>query len=66
MLSGHTHGGQVILPFDGPRFAPVMDKRYVAGLGMWGERQIHVSRGVGNLHGVRFRCRPEINLLTLS
>jgi len=66
MLSGHTHGGQVIVPFDGPRFAPVQDKRYVAGLGAWGSRQIHVSRGVGNLGGVRFRCRPEVSLLTLG
>jgi predicted MPP superfamily phosphohydrolase len=63
MLSGHTHGGQVIIPFDGPRFAPVQDKRYVAGLGAWGSRQIHVSRGVGSIAGIRFRCRPEVNLL---
>ena len=65
MLSGHTHGAQVIIPFDGPRFAPVIDKRYVAGLGQWGSRQIHVSRGVGNLFGVRFGCRPEVNLLEI-
>lgn len=66
MLSGHTHGGQVIIPFDGPRFAPVIDKRYVGGLGLWGSRQIHVSRGVGNLCGIRFRCRPEVNLLVVQ
>ncbi len=66
MLSGHTHGGQVLLPFDGPRFAPVEDKRYVEGLKPWGARQIHVTRGVGNLHGVRFRCRPEVSLLLLT
>ena len=66
MLSGHTHGGQVIVPFDGPRFAPVEDKRYVAGLKPWGTRQIHVSRGVGNVGGVRFRCRPEVSLLSVG
>jgi hypothetical protein len=49
----------------GPRFAPVMDKRYVAGLGNWGSRQIHVTRGVGNVGGVRFGCRPEVSLLVV-
>jgi hypothetical protein len=66
MLSGHTHGGQVIVPFEGPRYAPVEDKRYVAGLKPWGSRQIHVTRGVGNIGGVRFACRPEVSLLALS
>jgi predicted MPP superfamily phosphohydrolase len=65
MLSGHTHGGQVILPLVGAPFAPVVDKRYIAGLKPWGARQIHVTRGVGNLHGVRFGCRPEVSLLML-
>jgi hypothetical protein len=66
MLSGHTHGGQIIVPFEGARYAPVKDKRYVAGLKAWGTRQIHVTRGVGNLGGVRFRCRPEASLLVCT
>ncbi len=65
MLSGHTHGGQVIVPLIGPPFVPVTDRRYVAGLKPWGERQIHVTRGVGNIRGVRFLCRPEASLLLL-
>jgi len=66
MLSGHTHGGQVIVPFEGACFAPVKDHRYVAGLKAWGDRQIFVNRGVGNLGGVRFDCRPEVSILTLT
>lgn len=66
MLSGHTHGGQVLLPFCGPVFAPVEDKRYVAGLKPWRDRLIHVTRGVGSWGGIRFRCRPEVSLLSLG
>ena len=66
MLSGHTHGGQVIVPIEGTRYAPVKDKRYIAGLKYWGTRQIHVTRGVGNVGGVRFRCRPEVSSLVLA
>lgn len=66
MLSGHTHGGQVIVPFQGPRYAPVKDKRFVAGLGEWNGRQIYVSRGVGSVGGIRFRCRPEVTILDIG
>jgi predicted MPP superfamily phosphohydrolase len=65
MLSGHTHGGQVIVPLYGPPIIPVRDRRYLAGLKPWGERLIHVSRGVGNIMGVRFGCRPEVAVLDL-
>ncbi len=66
MLSGHTHGGQLSLPYFGTPFAPVHDHRYVEGLKGWNGRQIHVTTGVGNLHGVRFNCRPEVSLLLLQ
>lgn len=63
MLCGHTHGGQVMIPFQGPRYAPVRDKRYVSGLNAYGSRHIYTTRGVGNVLGVRFGCRPEVSLL---
>ncbi|MDQ6631046.1 MAG: phosphodiesterase YaeI [Verrucomicrobiota bacterium] len=66
MLCGHTHGGQVRLPLIGTPFAPVRDKNFVEGLHYWNSRWIHITRGVGNLHGVRFNCRPEVSLLTLT
>jgi uncharacterized protein len=65
MLSGHTHGGQVLIPFKGPYYVPIEDKRFTAGLCPWGNRSIYVTRGVGNLAGVRFLCRPEVTVLDL-
>ena len=63
MLSGHTHGG---LPYFGGRLtAPVRDTRFIEGLLPWGERHLHISRGVGCLHGLRLNCPPEVNLLDL-
>ena len=32
MLSGHTHGGQVVLPFIGPPILPSENKNYSSGL----------------------------------
>jgi hypothetical protein len=65
MLSGHTHGGQVVLPMLGARFVPIRDKRFVAGLKQWNGRQVYVTRGVGSIHGVRVNCRPEVTVLDL-
>lgn len=66
LLCGHTHGGQVKLPFIGPLLLPVRDRRFAEGLLRWEGRWVYVTRGVGNLHGIRFNCPPEIALLTIT
>ena len=66
-LCGHTHGGQLVVPILGLRpFFPVRDKSFPEGVLTWGTRHIHITRGVGNLHGMRFNCRPEVSILNLS
>ena len=67
MLSGHTHGGQLRVPWLGATpFAPVKDQRFVAGLNPWNERWIHTTRGIGSVYGMRINCPPEVSLLTLT
>jgi len=63
VLAGHSHGGQVRLPFIGPLWTPPGTGRYVAGSYEAGTT-LYVSRGVGtSLLPVRFFCRPEIAIL---
>ena len=66
MLSGHTHGGQVRLPFVGALELPPGGKKYVEGLFRLGSMQLYVNRGIGTI-GVpfRFACPPEITEITL-
>ena len=66
MLSGHTHGGQVCLPFLGALALPECGKKYVEGFFRLGGLQLYVNRGIGTV-GLPFRlnCPPEITLLTL-
>ncbi len=66
MLCGHTHGGQLSLPVLGTPFAPVTDHRYVYGLNQWNGRLIYTTRGIGNVYGLRFNCRPEVAILNVS
>jgi predicted MPP superfamily phosphohydrolase len=64
MLSGHTHGGQVVLPGLGPiaaRGFPI-----IAGEGRRENTTGFVSRGVGTVYvPMRVQCPPEVAVLTL-
>jgi uncharacterized protein len=66
MLSGHTHGGQIRLPFIGALVLPPMGKRFVQGWFQLGRMGLYVNRGIGTI-GVPFRldCPPELTLFTL-
>ena len=65
VLSGHTHGGQVVLPGIGAIAAQKFP--VVAGLGERDQTKIFVSRGVGTVYlPVRINCPPEVALLTLQ
>lgn len=65
VLSGHTHGGQIVFPWVGAvaaREFPV-----VAGAGKRENTTIFVSRGVGTVYvPVRLNCPPEVAILTLK
>ncbi len=67
MLSGHTHGGQVVMPgFGAPIVPSRYGQKYLHGLVQGPNYQVFVTRGVGTAGPpVRFRCRPEIVQLTL-
>lgn len=66
-FSGHTHGGQVLLPGVGPlATGSAYGKRYLGGLLAGPAWPVVVSRGVGmTVFPVRFRVPPEIGLVTL-
>ena len=60
-LSGHTHGGQVSIPFYGPPVLPVNNKRYSSGLIETEKCMLFVSKGIGwAIYPIRFNCYPEI------
>lgn len=66
MLCGHTHGGQIRLPFIGATALPDLGRKYIEGWFRLGGMQLYVNRGIGAV-GVPFRlnCPPEISLFTL-
>ena len=64
-LAGHTHGGQIALPFYGAIITlSKLGKKYEAGLYKVGETDLYVNRGIGMEGGhaprARFFARPEI------
>jgi predicted MPP superfamily phosphohydrolase len=73
VLAGHTHGGQLCLPIAGALVTNCdLPRRQARGISSWqaGGRTapLHVSAGLGTnpYTPVRFACRPEASLLTLT
>jgi len=66
-LAGHSHGGQLRIPFLPPLWLPRGVGSYVAG---WYEQKgsrMYVSRGVGtSILPLRFNCRPEVAMITVA
>ena len=69
VLAGHTHGGQLCVPFKGAVVTNCdLDPSRAKGPSQWGANmQLHVSAGLGTspYAPYRFCCRPEATLLTL-
>jgi uncharacterized protein len=66
-LAGHTHGGQVRIPFIRPFWLPHGSGRFLEGWYEENGSRMYVSRGIGMSDiPVRFLCRPEIDFITLE
>ncbi|MBF0608104.1 MAG: metallophosphoesterase [Candidatus Magnetobacterium sp. LHC-1] len=67
VLSGHTHGGQIVFPFIGAPFLPsTSGQKYISGVVRDGARQTYITTGVGNnMVPMRYNCPPEVALITL-
>lgn len=73
ILAGHTHGGQVILPFIGQRHVESFYHNYDAGMFQWpkgdgseGFAKLFISRGFGTAHlPLRYGSPAEMHVLTL-
>jgi hypothetical protein len=65
VLSGHTHGGQIVLP--GVGAVAAREFPLIAGSGRRNHTSAFVTRGVGTVYvPVRLNCAPEVAILTLK
>jgi predicted MPP superfamily phosphohydrolase len=65
-LSGHSHGGQVNLPFLGSPILPELGRKYPRGLRRVGQTALYTNVGLGTIIvPMRVWAAPEVTLLTL-
>jgi predicted MPP superfamily phosphohydrolase len=67
ILCGHTHGGQIVLPWLGPvhTHSDHLARHEVCGYMQRGKTHVYVTRGVGEGIPLRFGARPQITLITI-
>jgi predicted MPP superfamily phosphohydrolase len=66
ILAGHTHGGQVRIPFLRRWTLPIPLDKYDKGLFQTPGGPLYVNPGIGTFYRkLRFRCRPEITLIEI-
>jgi predicted MPP superfamily phosphohydrolase len=66
-ISGHSHGGQVVIPFIGPPVLPYLGRKYPSGLYKVGKMFQYTNRGIGTGRlPIRFFCPPEITIFQLE
>ena len=68
VLSGHTHGGQIKVPFWGPAHTQVehVPRCHVSGFFRQGRTQVYITRGLGEGIPLRFRAGPQITLIEIT
>jgi predicted MPP superfamily phosphohydrolase len=66
MLSGHTHGGQVMVPGLGRLALGPGGRRFAAGLYRVGHTWLYVNKGVGFGLPIRYGVRPEVAVFSLN
>ncbi|MDR3624346.1 MAG: UDP-2,3-diacylglucosamine diphosphatase LpxG [Chlamydiales bacterium] len=65
IFSGHTHGGQVNLPWIWKYFSPTKNPKFKKGLFDFGSKKLYINRGSGSHHIFRWFSPPEILFVTL-
>jgi uncharacterized protein len=66
-ISGHTHGGQVVIPYLGAPILPHLGRKYPSGLYKVGNMFQYTNRGLGaNRLSIRWNCPPEVTIFTLK
>ena len=66
-FAGHSHGGQIRLPFLGSIWTPEGTGKYDAGWFHGGRAKMYVSRGLGtSILPIRFNCKPEIAFIKVN
>ena len=66
-ISGHSHGGQIVVPFYGPPRLPESGRKYPSGLYKVGNMVQYTNRGVGmDRFAIRINCPPEITIFILE